>query len=497
MSESVYKLIASIPSLKTSQVFVLEKGRRYLIGSAEMEPGMLVFSIDRSMSRRQAWLEIVDEVLHVERHPNASQSLNDDPAIKTLQLAAGETFTAGLTVFQFLISQEDSAAGVSELTYTLSSRDFAAALKEHSTRHFLEVVSEMPALMQKNETPADFLRALCGSLQNHVPSLKVTVWGVRFAGDWPEVFPLGPSSIADPSQEIVGNALPSRRLMKQAFASGDEECVVSFWNRHSGAGSAASSMVTSGAEWAMCIPISLAEHEHFALYATSHQMMMPTEQREIQQILAALGTMAKQHLLAARTKERQGQIGQFFSPALRSILFGDLASAEQVLRPGEYEATICFFDLRGSSRLVEAASGEPKAYFTRLEKLLGEATRAIFDTGGIVIDFQGDAILACWGVPPLGASAKPARQAAIAAQRIVELMVEYDWPEGESKLRCGIGITCGKVLAGLFAAQSAGQILLSKYSVMGPVVNQAARLESMAKQFGVPILVDHAVAEAL
>jgi adenylate cyclase len=289
--------------------------------------------------------------------------------------------------------------------------------------------------------------------------------------------------------------------MKQAFSSPDGDSVVSFWNRRAEEADKELSTFSSGTEWAMCIPISLAEREHFALYATGSYKLPGSEQREVQQVLAAIGAIAKQHLLAARAQERQGQIGQFFSPALRSILFGEIAKADQLLQPGEYEATICFFDLRGSSRVAEEVSLGGKSaiakHFVHLESILGEATDVIFETGGIVIDFQGDAILACWGVPPTAAPQNPILQASLASRRIVGLMMEHDWPVGESNLRCGIGITSGKVLAGLFTARGPDRILLSKYTVIGPPVNHAARLEGMTKKFGVPILIDGAVAAVL
>ena len=265
-------------------------------------------------------------------------------------------------------------------------------------------------------------------------------------------------------------------------------------------------MLSLGANWAMCIAIPLSEHERFALHATGEQHMRGDQLNEVQRIFAALGAIAKQHLLAARAKERQGQIGQFFSPALRSILFGDLTKAAQILHPTEQEAVILFFDLRGSSRLAEdmdIVAGEGKAvmHFALLERILGDAASVIFETGGTVIDFQGDAILACWGIPAQAAPKDPKWQAIVAARQIAELMAEHDWPstlaETGSPLRCGIGVACGRVLAGLFNARGRQQIRLSKYTVVGRAVNQAARLEAMTKRFGVPILIDDTMACAL
>ncbi|MGH7455230.1 MAG: hypothetical protein ACRENG_27995, partial [bacterium] len=50
---------------------------------------------------------------------------------------------------------------------------------------------------------------------------------------------------------------------------------------------------------------------------------------------------------------------------------------------------------------------------------------------------------------------------------------------------------------GLFTAQGRNRTRLSKYSVIGRAVNQAARLETMTKKLGVPVLVDGALARAV
>ena len=55
---------------------------------------------------------------------------------------------------------------------------------------------------------------------------------------------------------------------------------------------------------------------------------------------------------------------------------------------------------------------------------------------------------------------------------------------------CGIGIAHGRAIAGRL-----GTAEQFKVGVFGPVVNLAARLESMTKFFGVPILMDDVCAE--
>jgi class 3 adenylate cyclase len=493
---SSYKLIATIPSLKLSRAFPLAPGRRYLLGSTEMETEMLVFSHDRSLSRRQAWLEIVGDKLRVERHPLASQKLNGDESVKALELEIGDDFTAGMTIFQFVSAEHGEGDASPDLTFVLSSVSYALWTRE--VRDFINVVCEMPNLMKANETPADFLLALCKALQKNVANLQVSAWNVKQGEDLPELVPL--------DQTMASTIRPSRHLVQKAMTLAGDECAVSFWHSRASTGDVGQSLISSQAQWAMCIAIALAEHERFALYATGAHALLGGQLNEVQQIFAAIGTMAKQHLLMMRAKERQGQIGQFFSPALRAILFDDITAIDQTLQPVEREAAICFFDLRGSSRLAEgmdvyAGKGSAVEHFALLEKILGNVTSLVFETGGMVIDFQGDALLACWGVPPQGAPENPARQAIIAARRIVEWIATSEWPVIEiapsAALRCGLGLTCGKVLAGLFTAQGRFQTRLSKYTVIGRAVNQAARLEGMTKKFGVPILIDGALAAAL
>jgi len=461
---------------------------------------MLVFSHDRSISRRQAWLEIVGEALRVERHPKASRPLNNDTALTTMELKIGESFKAGLTTFQFLIETETPTDRAAELTYTLSASDFAAVMRKGAAKKLIDILAAMPALSRDHPQPADFLVALCDHIHLHVSEILVSAWSVLSLDKLPEIIPLH-----QPIQAGDENPLPqpSRYLVKKAMSSLAQGCWVSQWSRDLAGSGATPSIISSNVEWAMCVPVLLSERERFILYATGMRNMDRVELRELQQVLAALGAMAKQHLVTAVAKERQGQIGQFFSPLLRSLLISDSGESAALLKPGEFEVTICFFDLRSSSREAENAAlhfNQAEGisnHFSRLEKILGEAAGMIFETGGIIVDFQGDAILACWGVPFPGAPPEPRRQAITAARQIIEMMTEYDWPKDDSNLQCGIGMTHGKALAGLFTAQHLGQALLAKYTVIGPLVNQAARLETMTKKFCVPILIDGEVAKNL
>jgi hypothetical protein len=89
--------------------------------------------------------------------------------------------------------------------------------------------------------------------------------------------------------------------------------MVSVWSRRGPITGTALSVISTGAEWAMCIPISLDPRERFALYATGAHSLLAGEEREVQQVLAALGIMAKQYLQTARL---EGMTKKFGVPIL-------------------------------------------------------------------------------------------------------------------------------------------------------------------------------------
>ncbi len=145
-----------------------------------------------------------------------------------------------------------------------------------------------------------------------------------------------------------------------------------------------------------------------------------------------------------------------------------------------------FFDIRGFSKLTE---GKAEKILEKTGELRDEVmtamTEEIFNENGVVLQFLGDGILACWNLPfPDTEHVNRACRAALAMVAALE-RVAPTW-------RCGIGIHTGQVVAGSMGAKQ-----LFSYTVMGPVVNQASRLEGITKIVEVPILVTREVADKI
>ena len=100
----------------------------------------------------------------------------------------------------------------------------------------------------------------------------------------------------------------------------------------------------------------------------------------------------------------------------------------------------------------------------------------IFEHGGTVDKFIGDAIMVMFGAPQDMAADEQAKRAtdrALAMQREMETIVR-DWEsEGAGHLRMRIGLHQGEAIVGNFGSDKR-----SDYTCIGPTVNLAARIES-------------------
>jgi adenylate cyclase len=111
---------------------------------------------------------------------------------------------------------------------------------------------------------------------------------------------------------------------------------------------------------------------------------------------------------------------------------------------------------------------------------------------GTIDKFMGDAVMAFWNAPI--SDPEHARQACRAALAMQAAIGELNRKrEGEAEpIRLGIGVNTGACVVG-----NVGSPQRFDYSVLGDVVNTAARLEETTKAYGVPIILGEATAAAV
>jgi adenylate cyclase len=191
-----------------------------------------------------------------------------------------------------------------------------------------------------------------------------------------------------------------------------------------------------------------------------------------------------------RLGRRQASLSQFFAPVVMEALAAE--NPETVLAPREAEVSVLFCDLRGFSSTSERSASDLLGLLERVSKALGVMTHQILDGGGVIGDFQGDAAMGFWGWP-LPQNDAPERAALAALGIRAQFKIAGTRPEHPlADFRAGIGLATGRAVAGKIGTSDH-----VKVTVFGPVVNLAARLESMTKFAGAPILLDPATAAVL
>lgn len=157
----------------------------------------------------------------------------------------------------------------------------------------------------------------------------------------------------------------------------------------------------------------------------------------------------------------------------------------------EITAAIWFNDLRRSTLLTEVAS--PDKALEILNDYFAAVHESISNHRGEVLRFIGDAMLAVFPVDDDGdtANAEACQRALGAATEsltaISELNETRDWAE-IFRVEMGIGLTLGTVIYGNIGAPTR-----LEFTVMGTAANLAARVESMTKETGYPILLTEAI----
>jgi adenylate cyclase len=155
------------------------------------------------------------------------------------------------------------------------------------------------------------------------------------------------------------------------------------------------------------------------------------------------------------------------------------------LKGSRMPATILFSDVVGFTTLSEKA--DPEELVRHLNEYLSAMTKVVFQNGGTLDKFIGDAIMAVWGNVKSQGKAKDAKAAAHAAlaMRRELLRLNNKWKtEGRMTLGMGVGINQGDVLAGNIGSQDRADL-----TVIGDAVNLASRLEGLTRSYGVDILV--------
>jgi adenylate cyclase len=142
------------------------------------------------------------------------------------------------------------------------------------------------------------------------------------------------------------------------------------------------------------------------------------------------------------------------------------------------QASVLFADLVGFTAFAERA--EPEEVAELLGGYFNQAVEAVFEAGGTLDKFIGDAVMAFFGAPlEQPDHARRAVEAAIRLQRDLATWNEQRRSLGQPEVAARVAINSGPVVVG-----DVGSARRVDYTVLGNTVNVAARLEQFVARPG-------------
>ncbi len=169
----------------------------------------------------------------------------------------------------------------------------------------------------------------------------------------------------------------------------------------------------------------------------------------------------------------------------RRVLSGEIrrGSLQQI------DAVIWNFDLEGFTTLSEDMPGHE--IIDMLNDYLAVAVGVVHDNGGNILKFMGDGLMAMFDVGESDADARAALAAVAMLQSRMEELNAQRQANGQRVANFTLALHSGEILYGNIGSETR-----LDFTVIGPAVNQAARIAGMHRSLGQRILVSDDVARA-
>lgn len=187
------------------------------------------------------------------------------------------------------------------------------------------------------------------------------------------------------------------------------------------------------------------------------------------------------HRAVTEASER-ASIARFLPAEIGPLMEG--SNLEVWRRGRRQEITVLFVDLRGSTALAEHM--DPALLSVFISSFRRRVMQAAQTYGGVVDKFIGDGALLIFGIPQ--PEPDDATRAILCAREIIRLVARWNAKRRfDPPVRVGIGLHTGEAFCGVLGAQER-----LEFTVLGDVVNVAARIEQATKRFKVPVLASDA-----
>jgi adenylate cyclase len=230
---------------------------------------------------------------------------------------------------------------------------------------------------------------------------------------------------------------------------------------------------------AMCTPLMGTDQKVLGILYVDNLTATHSFSDDDLKFLIAFGSLAAVAIENSQRSERLrrealvlSNFQRYFAPNLAA----QIAQQESAVQLGGQKRPVVIFfsDIRGFTSMSEAMG--PDDIATLLTEYFTEMVEIVFEHGGTLDKFMGDAIMALWGAP-IAHEDDAQRAIACALDQLNALeKLNAKWKaQGRREVGVGIGINFGEVFAG-----NIGSDRRLEYTVIGDAVNTASRLCSSA-----------------
>jgi class 3 adenylate cyclase len=201
---------------------------------------------------------------------------------------------------------------------------------------------------------------------------------------------------------------------------------------------------------------------------------------------ARIGASLEKKRLRDEVMEQLDFIRDIFGKYVPESIAKQIVAGGGALEPTQTMATILYTDIESFTSTAESIP--PKQVVQMLNEYFPAVIEPITRYGGVVNQFQGDAMLVTFNVPLEDAAhAQNAVNAAVGIQKASSERTFAGIP-----LRTRIGVNTGEIIAGNVGAGDR-----FNYTVHGDAVNLAARLEQLNKEHRTRIIVSESTVDSL
>jgi adenylate cyclase len=399
-------------------------------------------------------------------------------------LKPGDRVQVGSTILYFIPSENEAAAASTSSTLLPSAADAQSEDSRIATSRKLRNFKELLDITKHVNSELDKDRLLEMIVDKGIELIKAERGFLILLQDGRPVFQVARKKdhtvIADPEKQI------STSVLEGVTRSGEPVITINAQNDLG----AFMSIVALEVRSLLCVPLKVKDKIIGAIYVDSHV----SEQEFNDESLNLLQAFADQAAIALEnarlydevmeSREQEKRVRQMF----QKYVPADVVRAALNMRDGgrlssKQTATVLFSDIRNFTATSEKM--QPEEVVSFLNDYLQRMVDIVFEEGGIVDKFIGDAVMAIFGAPVV----KPddAQRAVRAAIRMLQGVEDFNREaraRGGVEVHIGIGLHTGPLIAG-----NIGSDKKMEYTVIGDTVNVASRVESLNKELKTELLI--------